>query len=125
MLDTKKVNIHIDPLNQSHIIINLDIECLQDLLTVNSISYGNNTLKLTFNNKLTLNDRIKLCNWYGLQLSELGGDLDMGMTTSELIERLKILDPSGEMEVTYNDGIEIDEVSVRDAGDESSWIDIR
>jgi hypothetical protein len=93
---------------------------LFELLKSSNIEFSNS---ITFENPLTLNERVRLGNSYMKYLAEELGKIEAPMTRKEMIEYLKSfdeIDPKGEMEVVYNDKgihLEIDDVTVDEKGE--------
>jgi hypothetical protein len=94
---------------------------LFELLKSSNIEFSNS---ITFENPLTLNERVRLGNSYMKYLAEELGKIEAPMTRSEMIEYLKSfdeIDPEGKMEVVYNDNgihIEIDDVDIDEKGED-------
>jgi hypothetical protein len=107
--------------NLSEVVIHFNVKTLQLLLTSEHIEFSNS---ITFDNPLTLNERVRLGNWYMRYLAEELGKFEAPMTRKELIEYLQGFDkedPEGKMEVVYNDNgihIEIEDVEIEDRGEE-------
>jgi hypothetical protein len=105
----------------------LDIVRLKHLLTDYSITVTtDDSSTIILHNPLSLNDRIRLGNWFMLKLATQLGQVDVAMTRQELIEKLQSydeVDPSGSMEVTLDRNIEIVDVQLVEYGKEK-WLEI-
>jgi hypothetical protein len=101
--------------------VTLAIKELKLLLTETNIQLPNSTVLI---NPLTLEERVRLGNWYMTYLATEVGKIDAPMTRKEMIEYLQsfdAVDPTGEMEVVYNDNgtmLEVNDVSLGEYGDE-------
>jgi hypothetical protein len=94
---------------------------LLELLKSTHIEFSND---ITFDNPLTLNERVRLGNSYMKYLAEELNKIEAPMTRSEMIEYLQSfdeIDPEGKMEVVYNDKgthLEIDDVDIDEKGED-------
>jgi hypothetical protein len=100
--------------------IKLTEKNIKDLLIGTSVEFPND---ITFDNPLTIEERVRLGNWYMTFLATEIGQIEAPMTRKELITFLQSLDdidPEGKMEVVYNDNgtyIEINDVEVNSVDD--------
>lgn len=78
-------------------------------------------------NPLSLEERIRIGNWFMTELATKLGQVDAPMTRKELIDRLKefdTIDPDGSMIVTSDKNIEINDVVLIEMGNEK-WLEIK
>jgi hypothetical protein len=81
---------------------------------------------ITLKNPLSLEDRIRIGNWFMIELATKIGQFEAPMTRKELIDKLKEydeIDPEGLLEITLKDCIEVTDVSIKDAGGDK-WLEI-
>lgn len=102
-------------------VITLSITFIKSILTDSEIILPDTNIILR--NNISLEDRIRIGNWFMQKLAIEVGQFEAPMTTKELIEKLQELDPSGELEVTSSDGVEILDVEIEEAGAEK-WLKI-
>jgi hypothetical protein len=118
--------------------ITLTLDTLKRVLVANNIlitsaDIADSTVKINsddytilLHNPLTINDRIRLGNWFMLQLAIQLGQVDTTMTRQELIEKLQSyngIDPEGIMEITLEKNVEILDVQLVERGREK-WLEI-
>lgn len=107
--------------NSDDTVITVSEEFIKALLTSTRVRFLN---RIVYVNNLTLEERVRLGNWYMVFLATEVGKIEAPMTRKEMIDYLKSfddVDPTGEMEVVCANGdtmTTIDSVSVEEYGEE-------
>lgn len=102
----------------------LDSNLLRRILSESSVYITDN---IVICNPLSIDEKVRLGNWYMTKLAVELGKIEAPMTRKELIEKLQefdIVDPNGELEVVLDKNMEITDVDLIEVG-KDKWLQIK